>query len=183
MSEALDDHKRDSVAKLGDIYLAKPQQREPASKMMPNAAGSGARRAAVISRLCSSLLNTRISVLGMDRWLENYARPTIKHSTYCSYELYVQADAFNQIFLQEMIFHSLSEGHVHHVPQVGQRFGSEAAFSRLVAGTLYQAKDKSWIYQYKVDGQRKTKRFQKKADAKAYIEALIRKIVKTLVSL
>ena len=32
-----------------------------------------------------------------------------------------------------MIFHSLSEGHVHHVPQVGQRFGSEAAFSRLVA--------------------------------------------------
>lgn len=27
---ALDDHKRDSVAKLGDIYLAKPQQREPA---------------------------------------------------------------------------------------------------------------------------------------------------------
>ena len=39
-------------------------------------------------------------------------------------------------------------------------------------GTLYQAKDKSWIYQYKVDGQRKTKRFQKKADARAYIEAL-----------
>ena len=41
-----------------------------------------------------------------------------------------------------------------------------------VEGTLYQAKDKSWIYQYKVDGQRKTKRFQKKADARAYIEAL-----------
>lgn len=39
-------------------------------------------------------------------------------------------------------------------------------------GTLYQAKDKSWVYQYKVDGQRKTKRFQRKADAKAYIEAL-----------
>jgi len=39
-------------------------------------------------------------------------------------------------------------------------------------GSLYQAKDKSWIYQYKLDGQRKTKRFQKKADAKAYIEAL-----------
>ena len=37
-------------------------------------------------------------------------------------------------------------------------------------GTLYQAKDKSWIYQYKLDGQRKTKRFQKKADARAYIE-------------
>ena len=41
-----------------------------------------------------------------------------------------------------------------------------------VEGTLYQAKDKSGIYQYKVDGQRKTKRFQKKADAKAYIEVL-----------
>lgn len=40
-------------------------------------------------------------------------------------------------------------------------------------GTLYQAKDKSWIYQYKVDGQRKTKRFQKKADAKAYIDSLV----------
>ena len=39
-------------------------------------------------------------------------------------------------------------------------------------GTLYQAKDKSWVYQYKVDGQRKTKRFQRKADAKAFIEAL-----------
>ena len=39
-------------------------------------------------------------------------------------------------------------------------------------GTLYQAKDKSWVYQYKVDGQRKTKRFQRKADAKAYMEAL-----------
>lgn len=36
-------------------------------------------------------------------------------------------------------------------------------------GTLYQAKGKSWIYQYKLDGQRKTKRFQKKADAKAYL--------------
>ena len=39
-------------------------------------------------------------------------------------------------------------------------------------GTLYQAKDKSWVYQYKVDGQRKTKRFQRKADAKAFIEAM-----------
>lgn len=39
-------------------------------------------------------------------------------------------------------------------------------------GTLYQAKDKSWGYQYKMDGLRKTKRFQRKADAKAYIEAL-----------
>ena len=25
-------------------------------------------------------------------------------------------------------------------------------------GTLYQAKDKSWVYQYSVDGKRKTKR-------------------------
>ena len=39
-------------------------------------------------------------------------------------------------------------------------------------GTLYQAKDKSWVYQYRVDGQRKTKRFQRKADAKAFIDAL-----------
>jgi len=33
----------------------------------------------------------------MDRWLENYARPTIKHSTYCSYELYVRAHIKPQI--------------------------------------------------------------------------------------
>lgn len=33
---------------------------------------------------------------------------------------------------------------------------------------LYQAKNKSGIYQYKVDGQRKTKHFQKKADANFY---------------
>ena len=39
-------------------------------------------------------------------------------------------------------------------------------------GTLYQAKDKSWVYQYRVDGQRKTKRFQRKSDAKAFINAL-----------
>ena len=39
-------------------------------------------------------------------------------------------------------------------------------------GSLYQSKDKSWIYQYTVDGKRKTKRFPKKADARAYIESL-----------
>ena len=46
-------------------YVFCQDRRRPVniSKMIPNAAGSGARRAAVISRLCSSLLNTRISVL------------------------------------------------------------------------------------------------------------------------
>jgi len=39
-------------------------------------------------------------------------------------------------------------------------------------GSLYQAKDKSWVYQYSVDGNRKTKRFRRKSDAKALIEAL-----------
>ena len=39
-------------------------------------------------------------------------------------------------------------------------------------GTLYQAADKSWVFQYRVDGQRKTKRFKKKVDAKAFQEAL-----------
>ena len=39
-------------------------------------------------------------------------------------------------------------------------------------GSLYQAGDKSWVYQYQVDGTRKTKRFRKKADAKAFIAAL-----------
>ena len=39
-------------------------------------------------------------------------------------------------------------------------------------GSLYQAQDKSWVYQYKVDGKRKTKRFQRKADAKAFMEAM-----------
>jgi len=39
-------------------------------------------------------------------------------------------------------------------------------------GSLYQAKDKSWVYQYNVDGKRKTKRFRRKADAKAFMEAL-----------
>ena len=39
-------------------------------------------------------------------------------------------------------------------------------------GSLYQAKDKNWIYQYQVDGQRKTKRFRRKSDALAYIKAL-----------
>ena len=39
-------------------------------------------------------------------------------------------------------------------------------------GTLYQASDKSWVFQYKVDGKRKTKRFQRKADARAFMDAL-----------
>ena len=39
-------------------------------------------------------------------------------------------------------------------------------------GSLYQAKDKCWIYQYQVDGQRKTKRFRRKTDAMAFIKAL-----------
>ena len=40
------------------------------------------------------------------------------------------------------------------------------------AGSLYQAKDKSWVYQFKVDGKRKTKRFRSKADAKAFMSSL-----------
>lgn len=40
-------------------------------------------------------------------------------------------------------------------------------------GSLYQAGDKTWVYQYKVDGKRKTKRFQRKADAKAFIDSLM----------
>ena len=39
-------------------------------------------------------------------------------------------------------------------------------------GSLYQAKDKSWVYQYQMDGKRKTKRFQRKADAKAFIDSM-----------
>lgn len=39
-------------------------------------------------------------------------------------------------------------------------------------GSLYQAKDKSWVYQYSVDGKRKTKRFRRKSDAKAFMDAL-----------
>ncbi len=39
-------------------------------------------------------------------------------------------------------------------------------------GSLYQASDKSWVFQSRVDGQRKTKRFKRKADAKAFMEAL-----------
>lgn len=40
------------------------------------------------------------------------------------------------------------------------------------AGSLYQAKDKTWVYQFSVDGKRKTKRFQHKSDAKAFINSL-----------
>ena len=39
-------------------------------------------------------------------------------------------------------------------------------------GSLYQAKDKSWVYQYQEGGKRKTKRFPRKADAKVFMEAL-----------
>mgnify|MGYP001238930393 FL=1 len=39
-------------------------------------------------------------------------------------------------------------------------------------GSLYQAKDKSWVYQYQEGGRRKTKRFPRKADAKVFMEAL-----------
>ena len=39
-------------------------------------------------------------------------------------------------------------------------------------GSLYQTKGKTWVYQYKQDGKRKTKRFQRKADAKAYIDSI-----------
>ena len=39
-------------------------------------------------------------------------------------------------------------------------------------GSLYQSGDQSWVYQYNVDGKRKTKRFQRKADAKAFMESL-----------
>lgn len=40
------------------------------------------------------------------------------------------------------------------------------------SGSLYQAEDKSWVYQYQAEGKRRTKRFRRKADAKAFIEAL-----------
>ncbi|MBP5717567.1 MAG: tyrosine-type recombinase/integrase family protein, partial [Abditibacteriota bacterium] len=39
-------------------------------------------------------------------------------------------------------------------------------------GSLYKAKDNSWVYQYQEGGKRKTKRFQKRADATAFIKAL-----------
>lgn len=39
-------------------------------------------------------------------------------------------------------------------------------------GSLYQAQDKSWVYQYNEDGKRKTKRFKKKTDARQFIDSL-----------
>lgn len=39
-------------------------------------------------------------------------------------------------------------------------------------GSLYQAKDKSWIYQYTVNGTRRTKRFGRKSDANLFIRQL-----------
>lgn len=38
-------------------------------------------------------------------------------------------------------------------------------------GSLYQTKDKTWVYQFVEDGKRKTKRFDKKSDAQAFIDA------------
>lgn len=40
-------------------------------------------------------------------------------------------------------------------------------------GSLYQTQDKKWVYQYSVDGKRVTKRFQRKADAKAFMESVL----------
>ena len=39
-------------------------------------------------------------------------------------------------------------------------------------GSLYQAKDKTWVYQFNEDGKRKTRRFKKKAEARLFIESL-----------
>lgn len=38
-------------------------------------------------------------------------------------------------------------------------------------GSLYQDKTGAWIYQYKEDGKRRTKRFQRKSEAKEFIES------------
>ena len=40
-------------------------------------------------------------------------------------------------------------------------------------GGLYQNKDKLWVYQYWADGKRHTKRFRRKADANAFMKAVI----------
>ena len=39
-------------------------------------------------------------------------------------------------------------------------------------GSLYQTADKKWVYQYTVEGKRKTTRFQRKSDAKAFMESV-----------
>lgn len=39
-------------------------------------------------------------------------------------------------------------------------------------GSLYQARDKSWVYQYNENGVRKTRRFKKKSDANLFIRSL-----------
>lgn len=39
-------------------------------------------------------------------------------------------------------------------------------------GSLYQARDKSWVYQYNENGARKTRRFKKKSDANLFIRSL-----------
>lgn len=40
-------------------------------------------------------------------------------------------------------------------------------------GSLYQDKSGGWIYQYKEDGKRKTKRFHRKSEAKEFIDGLV----------
>ncbi len=40
------------------------------------------------------------------------------------------------------------------------------------SGSLYQAKDKTWVYQYNEDGKRRARRFKKKAEARLFIESL-----------
>ena len=39
------------------------------------------------------------------------------------------------------------------------------------SGSLYQTKDKTWAYQYMEEGKRRTKRFDRKSDAQAFINA------------
>lgn len=39
------------------------------------------------------------------------------------------------------------------------------------SGSLYQIKDKTWVYQYMEEGKRRTKRFDRKSDAQAFINA------------
>ena len=39
------------------------------------------------------------------------------------------------------------------------------------SGSLYQTKDKTWVYQYMEEGKRRTKRFDRKSDAQAFINA------------
>ena len=38
-------------------------------------------------------------------------------------------------------------------------------------GSLYQAKDKTWVYQYNEDGKRRTRRFKKKAEQISFLSS------------